>query len=311
MLAILACLFSVVLAGSLGSCGGGGLTPPRAVDVQWFVPAQAVSATAASGKGMTITCITTPTQASAATLSAAARQVYGNTTRVLLAAQGHSRSYVVVETPLPTLDPRLLFGRTSGVPCWTSPLQKVHRVSAGTQTSGVDPLSLDRLDQRIRLPVDARYGYIGSGEGGPHVVLLDTGVYAAHTQFGGRATFLANYIGDSINGDCHGHGTHTASLAGGTTLGTSKQVLIDGIKVLDCDGSGTDVSVALGVRTHTHSPRGPNCSSPRVGPTRGESLRLSAVGRVSLRGEHVAAGCDNRETGAFLLTVSRTLLLRD
>ena len=58
-------------------------------------------------------------------------------------------------------------------------------------------------------------------------------------QFGGRATWLANYAGDGQNSDGNGHGTHVAGTIGGSTYGVAKKTSLFAVKVLDSSGSGT------------------------------------------------------------------------
>ncbi len=102
---------------------------------------------------------------------------------------------------------------------------------------------LDRSDQRS-LPLNSGYTYQGVGTG-VTIFSLDTGCKTTHPDFGGRATFGTNYADDDINDDCNGHGTHTASLAVGTTYGVAKNATIICLKCLGCDGSGSFSSVDL------------------------------------------------------------------
>lgn len=57
-------------------------------------------------------------------------------------------------------------------------------------------------------------------------------------DFGGRASFAANYV-DSSSTDGNGHGTHVAGTVGGTTYGVAKKTKLYAVKVLDSSGSGT------------------------------------------------------------------------
>ncbi len=116
----------------------------------------------------------------------------------------------------------------------------------GIQTTGVD-WGLDRVDQRSLSPRNYRYGYPTTAST-TTIYVIDTGTYVAHSEFApsGRALFAANFI-DGTNGDCHGHGTHTASLAAGVLYGTAKLAAVRAIKVLDCAGSGTSDSVVSGL----------------------------------------------------------------
>ena len=97
--------------------------------------------------------------------------------------------------------------------------------------------ALDRLDQEF-LPFDQHYQPTASGVG-VDVYVVDSGINYAHEEFEGRA-FYGGYDGvASSNGsDCHGHGTHIASLIGGKTFGVAKQVKLYSIRILDCNNLG-------------------------------------------------------------------------
>ena len=62
--------------------------------------------------------------------------------------------------------------------------------------------ALDRIDTRARV-YDGKYLYDDNGAGGD-IWVLDTGVRTTHVDFGGRATWMANTMGDGINSDCNG-----------------------------------------------------------------------------------------------------------
>ena len=105
---------------------------------------------------------------------------------------------------------------------------------------------LDRIDQR-QLPLNGLYTYAQTGAG-VTAYIIDTGILATHTQFGGRVLTGYNAIGDG-NGssDCNGHGTHVAGTVGGSTYGVAKGVSLVPVRVLSCSGSGSTSGVIAGV----------------------------------------------------------------
>ncbi|MFF4320462.1 S8 family peptidase [Streptomyces sp. NPDC001568] len=97
---------------------------------------------------------------------------------------------------------------------------------------------LDRIDQK-NLPLDNNFTVEGNGAGVTAYV-LDTGIDYQHTEFGGRATFGFDAIGDGRNGqDCNGHGTHVAGTIAGRTYGVASKANLVSVRVLGCDGRGT------------------------------------------------------------------------
>ncbi|HEY5957587.1 MAG TPA: S8 family serine peptidase [Polyangiaceae bacterium] len=129
-------------------------------------------------------------------------------------------------------------------------------VPDGIATAVVDQSNatwgIDRIDQR-GLPLNQTYSYVTDGTG-VHAYVIDTGITAAHTEFGngpsGASRVAAGY--DAIDGDtepvdCNGHGTHVAGTIAGTTYGVAKQATIHSVRVLDCGGSGTWSQVIAGI----------------------------------------------------------------
>jgi len=106
---------------------------------------------------------------------------------------------------------------------------------------------LDRIDQR-GLPVDNRYNptFEKNGEGVTAYV-IDTGILATHEDFEERATQEENFISGEDNVDCHGHGTHVAGTIGAKTYGVANKSKLVGLKVLGCNGSGTNSGVIAAV----------------------------------------------------------------
>lgn len=90
---------------------------------------------------------------------------------------------------------------------------------------------LDRIDQR-QLPLNSRYNYPNQGGAGVHAYVLDTGIYAAHPEFGGRVIPGVDFVdNDADPDDDHGHGTHVAGIIGSATYGVAKQVTLHSIRV--------------------------------------------------------------------------------
>jgi hypothetical protein len=108
------------------------------------------------------------------------------------------------------------------------------------------PTGLDRTSERL-LPLDNRYTFSETGAG-VNVYMLDTGIRATHTDFGGRVSGGVDEIMDG-NGtnDCNGHGTHTAGTVGGTAVGIAKQVSLHPVRVATCTGSVPGSAAIAGV----------------------------------------------------------------
>jgi subtilisin family serine protease len=108
------------------------------------------------------------------------------------------------------------------------------------------PWGLGRISHREKGISD--YVYDSSAGDGSCVYIVDTGIFAAHAEFEGRATFLKNLAnGSTATSDDNGHGTHCAGTIGSKTFGVSKKAKLFGVKVLDGDGSGSWDDVVAGI----------------------------------------------------------------
>lgn len=97
---------------------------------------------------------------------------------------------------------------------------------------------VDRVDQPS-LPLDSQFKGTSLNNDNIDVYVLDTGVESSHQEFPNeQARWGANFV-DTVNSDCHGHGTHVASTVAGVNVGVAKGAKIIGVKVLGCNGSGS------------------------------------------------------------------------
>jgi subtilisin family serine protease len=178
-----------------------------------------------------------------------------------------------VSLPVPALSAlRLLPGVLA-----VEPDRIVHADSTQTNPPSY---GLDRIDQR-NLPLSHSYTYGGDGTGVTAYV-IDTGINYGHVDFGGRAKpgFDAVTAGGGAV-DCYGHGTHVAGTIGGAAYGVAKKVTLVGVRVLDCDGSGTTSQVVAGIdwvaRNHTTAPAVANMSLGGGGDTAIDNAVKNAI----------------------------------
>eukprot|EP00834_Sanchytrium_tribonematis_P000649 NODE_12_length_54577_cov_0.384100.p14 type:complete len:363 gc:universal NODE_12_length_54577_cov_0.384100:11378-12466(+) len=103
---------------------------------------------------------------------------------------------------------------------------------------------IDRIDSRTG--IDQTYNYVDSAGSGVTAYVVDTGIYTAHPEFEGRATFGFDSTGEG-KFDGNGHGTHVSGTIGGKTYGVAKNVQLIAVRVLDTEGSGTYEGVIQGI----------------------------------------------------------------
>ncbi|GAA5159161.1 S8 family peptidase [Ornithinimicrobium tianjinense] len=152
---------------------------------------------------------------------------------------------------------------------------------------------LDRIDQAA-LPLSNSYSYTASGEGVTAYV-IDTGILTTHQEFSGRARHGYSAISDGRGStDCNGHGTHVAGSVGGETYGVAQDVSLVAVRVLDCNGSGSNSGVIAGVDWVTNNAGGPSVANMSLGGS--DSTALDTAVRNSIASGvtyAVAAGNDN------------------
>ncbi|KAG0226759.1 hypothetical protein BGW41_004081 [Actinomortierella wolfii] len=107
---------------------------------------------------------------------------------------------------------------------------------------------LPRITQRdILKDPKAQFKYPSKAGSGITAYVVDTGIYAGHSDFEKRARFGANFVKGSPDADEHGHGTHVAGTLGGKTYGVAKKVNLVGVKVLNKEGTGDLADIIAGI----------------------------------------------------------------
>jgi len=179
-------------------------------------------------------------------------------------------------------------------------------VTASDTQSPTPSWGLDRVDQR-NLPGSNSFTYSSTGAG-VDAYVVDTGILTTHPDFGGRAVHGTDTVdGDTNATDCNGHGTHVAGTIGGTNHGIAKQARLVGVRVLDCNGSGTTAGVIAGldwVVAHHQAGR-PAVANMSLGG--GASAALDdAVRRVIADGVTMAVAAGNENADACSKSPART-----
>lgn len=159
---------------------------------------------------------------------------------------------------------------------------------------------LDRLDQGD-LPLDKSYTWPESAGRGVTVYVIDTGIRITHRDFGGRASYGWDFVGDDKSaGDGNGHGTHVAGTAVGTAYGVAKKAKVVAVRVLDNAGAGTTAQVIAGIDWVTRHARKPAVANMSLGGA--GNAQLDAAVRNSIASGvtySVAAGNDGLSAGLY------------
>jgi subtilisin family serine protease len=179
-------------------------------------------------------------------------------------------------------DPRVKYVEEDGI------------VSIGTTQTNAT-WGLDRIDQRD-LPLNGTYTYTPTGSG-VRAYIIDTGILASHNEFGGRVTSGFTSISDG-NGtsDCNGHGTHVAGTTGGAVYGVAKSVTLVPVRVLNCQGSGTNSGVIAGVDWVTANHVKPAVANMSLGGSASSALDTAVNNSINAGVTYVvAAGNSNAD----------------
>lgn len=153
---------------------------------------------------------------------------------------------------------------------------------------------LDRIDQRA-MPLSNSYTYNFTGAG-VTAYIIDTGIRFTHTQFGGRAVSGYDAVDGGSADDCNGHGTHVSGTVGGSTYGVAKGVKLVGVRVLNCQGSGSNSGVIAGIdwATSNHAAGTPAVANMSLGGSVSTALDTAVNNSIADGITYgVAAGNDN------------------
>ncbi|WP_020524865.1 S8 family peptidase [Catelliglobosispora koreensis] len=161
----------------------------------------------------------------------------------------------------------------------------------------------DRVDQRD-LPLNQTFTYPSNPGQGVTVYVLDTGINVSHQDFTGRVGSGYDFVdNDSNPADCHGHGTHVAGTAAGTTYGIAKKATVVALRVLNCQGSGYDddfIAAINWIRNNGTKPAVANYSIGCGSPCSSQALDSAVQGLVDWGVQFVmAAGNSNQDACGF------------
>ena len=168
-------------------------------------------------------------------------------------------------------------------------------VSAAATQSGAT-WGIDRIDQRA-LPLSGTYTY-NTTAANVTVYIIDTGIQTSHPEFGGRASAGYDAIGDGQNGqDCNGHGTHVAGTVGSKTYGVAKGVKLVAVRVLNCQGSGSNTGVINGINWVASNAVKPAVANLSLGGGANSSVDSATTALVN-KGVTVAVAAGNSNADA-------------
>ncbi|MEU6757084.1 S8 family serine peptidase [Streptomyces sp. NPDC046685] len=155
-------------------------------------------------------------------------------------------------------------------------VQALPMPSAGATRAPSNSWGQDRIDQK-GLPLDQSFTTQGNGAG-VTAYILDTGIDYQHAEFGGRATFGYDAIGDGRDGqDCQGHGTHVAGTVAGATYGVARKANLVSVRVLGCDGKGTLSGIIAGLDWVAKNAKQPAVLNGSLGGDKSDAVNDAAT----------------------------------
>lgn len=181
-------------------------------------------------------------------------------------------------------------------------VEQDQKVSISTTQTGAT-WGLDRIDQRD-LPLNGTYTYTPTGAG-VKAYIIDTGILTSHSQFSGRTAAGYSAINDGRGTtDCNGHGTHVAGTVGGSTYGVAKGVTLIPVRVLGCNGSGTNSGVIAGMDWVANNRSGASVANMSLGGGASQATD-DAIARMTSRGVTVVVAAGNENQNACNVSPAR------
>ena len=161
-------------------------------------------------------------------------------------------------------------------------------MSADAQTL---PWGIDKIDADIS---STRAGDGSGAVSNVNVYVIDTGVDATHPDL--NVVGHVNFAGGP-NRDCHGHGTHVAGTIAAKdnaydVVGVAPGAPITGVKVLGCNGSGSNSGVIAGIDWVTANAIKPAVANMSLGGGASQAID-DAVRRSAASGVFYALAAGN------------------
>ncbi|KAI0448392.1 peptidase S8/S53 domain-containing protein [Xylaria acuta] len=154
------------------------------------------------------------------------------------------------------------------------------------------PYGVARISHRNR--GDNSYVRDDSDGDGTCVYVIDTGINIDHPDFGGRASWAANYADDE-DVDGAGHGTFVAGIVGSNSYGVAKKTQLLAVKVFRNDGTADGNSIIAAIDWVAQDAQSRDCP-------KGTVANLSLGGGKSQASNDAVAGLVN--AGTFVAVAS-------
>ncbi|MEV4809597.1 S8 family peptidase [Micromonospora avicenniae] len=158
-------------------------------------------------------------------------------------------------------------------------VEQNHTVSIADTQPNPPSWGLDRIDQR-NLPLNSSYTYPNTASN-VRAYIIDTGIRFTHNDFGGRAVSGYDAIDGGAADDCNGHGTHVAGTVGGSAHGVAKDVQLVGVRVLNCQGSGTNAQVVAGIDWVTANAVKPAVANMSLGGSANSAIDTAVTNSIN------------------------------